>query len=525
MSERQDLQLGLIDVGLFWGFYHAAVGKNPPELGTVARDRFESFARNCALKYRRAILADDSEVLSRRDLYPGYKPDGERRHPEEGKALLMGAVQALEAFGLPVVRVTGFEADDVLAELAYRAAALGWMVRIHSEDKDLLVCMSPRIRVYRRDRGKGGAKDWAEDDVIAQFKVPPHRLTELLAVAGDSVDGIPGVAGIGKDGAAALLQAYEPVTEAFKDIDPAGLPAAKCPERIRKALAAGKDSLALSYQLASLRSVPIDMSLLEIPKSEPPPAASKETNFADVITTDEPQRDGTVIQTIQVVKEEPRSALDEIVQATDQRAVAERWIGREFSNSLEPRNIRDAWWLAERLHAAMVPGRKKTDPHQRLFAKIGNKEAIYAVILKGRELNLPAMLALSHIHMVEGKAEVSAALMVAMVLRSGLAKYVRCTGSDNMGAAWETWRIGHPASVSLEFTDEDRRRAGLGIGDNVSQSPWIKYPRIMYEWRSVSQLLKREYPDIVAGMYVTGELSEAGLDDVEVAIRGETVKP
>ena len=150
-------------------------------------------------------------------------------------------------------RVEGYEADDGIAAWATEAASLGWFVRIYSEDKDLeALIVDGSIAVYKRDREKGGSIDWSESTVFNRRGVSPLRMTELLALAGDSADSIPGVKGIGEEAAKALIAAYPSVYAAYADVGVDGLPGATLSERTRKALKAGREAFDLSYALVKL---------------------------------------------------------------------------------------------------------------------------------------------------------------------------------------------------------------------------------------------------------------------------------
>ncbi len=152
----------------------------------------------------------------RHALYPEYK--GGRTPPPEDLVLQFPWFRKItDALGLRAYEADGFEADDVIATLATQARNLGYDVIIASSDKDLM-------QLIRREDGydrvvildalsKGGhAKDgghWiGTDDVIARFNVDPRRVADVLALAGDAVDNIPGCKGIGEKTAGKLIAQY-----------------------------------------------------------------------------------------------------------------------------------------------------------------------------------------------------------------------------------------------------------------------------------------------------------------------------
>ena len=400
---------------------------------------------------------------------------------------------------------------------------MGWMVRVFAEDKDLLTLTThERIVVYRRPPGtdKMRRRDCVAADVIAHFGVPPYRLPEYLAFV-DKVDGIPGVAGIGKVGAVALMKAFEPVTKALTPGDD-GLPAPGVDSRTRKALAGNEINLLLALRLTTFESVPaqdLRREWLEFPKVEPMGEVNAGSWDADEMAVETrpetaPNGEQTLVQEQVKAHQEPTSLLDEVTAATEQKIAAGDWI-RSFDRSLEPTSLPAAWKLAETLSGAMIynPREKRL---VNMYAKVGNTAAIFAVILKGRELDLPAMLSLAHIKIVEGKAEADAALMVALAVRSGRVKYVRCTETTDERATYETLHVSLGSTPQRLTWDLDRaRKAGLFPAKDAF-SPWGKYPRVMLRWRAASELLRMVCPEAIAGLYVRGELDDALTDeDVE----------
>lgn len=519
--------LALIDIGLYWAYWHSAQQANEP--AQVAIDRFVGMCRTVSTRHRRTIVCADSDKLFRRGIPGG---EGYKRRPEkpaEAVAGLATSERLIAESGLTVWRAEGYEADDGIAAWATEAAKAGWFVRIYSEDKDLeALIVDGSIAVYKRDREKGGSVDWTSETVFNRRGVPPARMTELLSLAGDSADSIPGVKGIGEEAAKALIAAYPSVYDAYRDVGADGMPGQTLPERTRKALKAGREAYDLSYALVKLDTTAanyIDRRLLEIPQEEAPAepgeAAAPEERALEPSHTVE-AHGAVATQVLTEVKREeskPASLLDQVADHTDQRARAEGWIGRSFEEALEPRSPRDAWWLAGVLDGAMSPGKGKNAPMARTYAKIGNKQAIYAVIMKGRELKLPAMLALAHIKPVEGKIEVDAMLMMALALRSGRVESFRWVETTDSKATIEIMVGGRPIACTWDL--DTARRAGLYPAES-DYAPWKRYTRIMLRWRAVSEALRAHVPDAVMGMYVRGELGD--MDEADVAAGSEADK-
>jgi DNA polymerase I len=113
--------------------------------------------------------------------------------------------EACEALGVPVYTAEGFEADDVIASMAQRAAHNGFKVAIVTGDKDFFQLVGDGIRVYNpRDEGA-----WFDADAVKEkFGVTPAQVIDVLALMGDTVDNVKGVPGIGEKGAKDLIGAY-----------------------------------------------------------------------------------------------------------------------------------------------------------------------------------------------------------------------------------------------------------------------------------------------------------------------------
>lgn len=171
------------------------------------------------------------------------------------------------AYHLPLVCVDDFEADDAIATLASKAETAGWDVTIVSSDKDLLQLVSERVHML--DTMKGQRYDTKA--VHDKWGVGPGRIRDLLALAGDSSDNIPGVPGIGPKTAADLIAAYgglEAVLAHAGDIKQA---------KRRENLLRHADDARLSYALVGLRQdVPIALSLDELRMREPDKARLSE---------------------------------------------------------------------------------------------------------------------------------------------------------------------------------------------------------------------------------------------------------
>jgi DNA polymerase-1 len=150
-----------------------------------------------------AIVFDKSEITFRNEIYPDYKA---HRPPAPDDLIPQFALirDAVRAFDLPCLEQAGFEADDLIATYARIATERGATTTIVSSDKDLMQLVTDKVTMFdtMKDRRIG------IPEVIEKFGVPPAKVVEVQALAGDSTDNVPGVPGIGVKTAAQLIVEY-----------------------------------------------------------------------------------------------------------------------------------------------------------------------------------------------------------------------------------------------------------------------------------------------------------------------------
>ena len=160
-----------------------------------------------------AIIFDKSENSFRKALYPEYKAN--RSAPPEDLVPQFPLMrETVKAFGLIPVEQDTYEADDLIATYARQAVDAGAEVLIISADKDLMQLIEPGVAMYDSASGQPGAKGAREerrigrDEVIEYFGVPPEKVVDVQALAGDSTDNVPGAPGIGIKTAAQMIEEY-----------------------------------------------------------------------------------------------------------------------------------------------------------------------------------------------------------------------------------------------------------------------------------------------------------------------------
>tara|TARA_R110001583_G_scaffold96819_4_gene241486 strand:- start:6513 stop:9353 length:2841 start_codon:yes stop_codon:yes gene_type:complete len=150
-----------------------------------------------------AVIFDTKGKTFRNDFYPAYK--AHRPPPPEELVPQFGLIRdAVRAFNLPSIELEGYEADDLIATYARQAEAQGAEVIIVSSDKDLMQLVTDHVEMF--DAMKNRTIRAAE--VMEKFGVAPNKVIDVQALAGDAVDNVPGVPGIGIKTAAQLIDEY-----------------------------------------------------------------------------------------------------------------------------------------------------------------------------------------------------------------------------------------------------------------------------------------------------------------------------
>ncbi|HEY5238916.1 MAG TPA: DNA polymerase I [Rhizomicrobium sp.] len=159
-----------------------------------------------------AVIFDAGKTTFRNAIYPQYK--AHRPDPPEDLIPQFPLVRdATRAFGVACTEVAGFEADDLLATYARMAREIGARVTIVSSDKDLMQLVEDgKVELFDPVKNKrlGSA------EVIERFGVPPNKVVEVQALAGDSTDNVPGVRGIGGDTASWLIRKADSLDQLLK---------------------------------------------------------------------------------------------------------------------------------------------------------------------------------------------------------------------------------------------------------------------------------------------------------------------
>ncbi|WP_289082918.1 DNA polymerase I, partial [uncultured Sulfitobacter sp.] len=206
-----------------------------------------------------AVIFDKGSHTFRNDMYDKYKANREAM-PEDLRPQIPLTRTATEAFNIACKEKEGFEADDIIATLAVQARAAGGRCTIISSDKDLMQLVGGGVEML--DAMKNKSID--RDGVFEKFGVYPDRVVDVQALAGDSVDNVPGAPGIGIKTAALLINEYgdlDALLERAGEI--------KQPKR-RQTLIDHADQIRLSRELVKLdENTPLDFTLEDLEVRDP----------------------------------------------------------------------------------------------------------------------------------------------------------------------------------------------------------------------------------------------------------------
>ena len=205
-----------------------------------------------------AVVFDAPGRTFRDELFEQYKAT-RTPMPDDLRAQLQPLLDCVEAMGLPLLRISGVEADDVIGTLAKQAAAQDMDVLISTGDKDIAQIVSDRITLVntmtdsRLDRA--GVKN--------KFDVWPEQIMDYLALIGDSIDNIPGIDKVGPKTAAKWLNEYGSLDRLVEN-------AASVSGKVGENLRAGLQTLELSRKLATIDSnLKLDCDLESLVRREP----------------------------------------------------------------------------------------------------------------------------------------------------------------------------------------------------------------------------------------------------------------
>lgn len=260
-----------------------------------------------------AIAFDLPAPTFRHAQYSQYKAT-RKGMPEELASQMPILKELLCALGYKIVEAPGYEADDILGTLAEASKEKSFKCVIATGDRDSLQLVDDEITVLLAATKAGRAETtlYNKEKIMEEYGVTPKQLIDIKALMGDSSDNVPGVAGIGKIGAAKLIQQFGSIENIYQSIDT--LPVN---EGTREKLKAGRDMAFLSYRLCTICTdapIPLDIEayLPKEPKTAEVASIMTKLEFFSLmdkmgITAQEAQKNGkknTPPQTTEAIFEE-----------------------------------------------------------------------------------------------------------------------------------------------------------------------------------------------------------------------------
>ena len=206
-----------------------------------------------------AVIFDKGSHTFRNEIFDQYKANRSET-PEDLVPQFPLTRDATRAFGAPAIEMQGFEADDLIATYAKQAEAKGARVTIISSDKDLMQLVSDKVSMLDTMKNK----QIGIPQVIEKFGMGPEKVIEIQALAGDSVDNIPGVPGIGVKTAVVLLEHFGDLETLLQRCD-------EIPQKGRREkMMANIDNARLSLELVTLKTdVDVEVPLEDTAVTDP----------------------------------------------------------------------------------------------------------------------------------------------------------------------------------------------------------------------------------------------------------------
>jgi len=224
--------------------------------------------RSMLLQYKPshvAVVFDAKGKTFRDELFEHYKSHRPPM-PDDLRAQIEPLHQMVKAMGLPLLAVSGVEADDVIGTLALQADKAGRSVLISTGDKDMAQLVTPNITLINTMSNS----ILGPEEVNDKYGVPPELIIDYLALMGDASDNIPGVPGVGEKTAQALLQGLGKMTALYENLDKVAALGFRGSKTMAAKLEQNKELAFLSYQLATIKTdVPLDLSYEQLNVAEP----------------------------------------------------------------------------------------------------------------------------------------------------------------------------------------------------------------------------------------------------------------
>ena len=207
-----------------------------------------------------AVVLDAGSQTFRNQMFDDYKRN--RRQVPNGLVLQLPHIRrVLDAFNVAALELQNYEADDLIGTLCATLCDQGCDLIVVSSDKDLMQLITKKVSLF--DSAK---ERWiGANEVMARFGVEPERVPEVLGLMGDVVDNIPGVKGVGRKTAMALMQQFRNLEDLYSNLHRLQQSNLRGAARLREALQDGKETAFLSRDLATIKkNVPMQIDLEQL---------------------------------------------------------------------------------------------------------------------------------------------------------------------------------------------------------------------------------------------------------------------
>ncbi|QIC14455.1 MULTISPECIES: DNA polymerase I [Providencia] len=212
-----------------------------------------------------AVVFDAKGKTFRDELFESYKSHRPPM-PDDLREQIAPLHEMVEAMGLPLLVVSGVEADDVIGTLARQASQKGIPVLISTGDKDMAQLVEPNITLINTMTNT----ILGPQEVVDKYGVPPELIIDFLALMGDSSDNIPGVPGVGEKTALALLQGIGSLEKIYDSLDEIAALGFRGSKTLAPKMEENREVAFLSYQLATIKTdVELDKSCEELAITKP----------------------------------------------------------------------------------------------------------------------------------------------------------------------------------------------------------------------------------------------------------------
>jgi 5'-3' exonuclease len=476
----------LIDLsGIFWACWHASANEElsaayGKTLGNVAKLISDEKADHVA-------IACDFAPYKRKELLPSYKANREAAPPLATEQLRK-VEQRLRDDGLTVWSVPGYEADDVIATAVAEARKLALFVVVASSDKDLLQLVAADGVVVRAPQQRYSTPTEVEE----RWGIGPEHIGDMLALAGDKSDNIPGIEKCGPVTAAKWLKQYGSLDGVISHAAELG--------RFADAVAQRADEIRLWRQVVELDArAPIDFQELFQIKEKKPLVTPDYNDGFEAGGEIDPGPDKIVV---------PASVeLPKLEMPPTQAIEVARPQAIERAEGMQPRSLDAAWKFSNAVF------------NSRLYPRFNTREQVFTVMVRGSEMGLGALTALDCFHMVEGRPTMHAHLIIARAMAHPDCEYFQCTETSAERATYVTKSKRNPQPTTLTYTIADAKAAGVcpqnprekpALNDKGrdSRGQWEKRPAEMLRKTAGVQLARVVYPAASIGLYATEELSD-----------------